>query len=109
MRSTWSRLACCVVGIFVLVGITRSVPAQTRPAGAERLSSITRVYDVRDLLLQIRDYRFTGRLGAPRDTGAEGSEEGGGGGGGGKGLFGGGGMPEGEEKQPSPAENLMSL
>ena len=54
---------------------------------AERGNALlTRVYDIRDLIMDIRDFPFTGAIGMPVEEGAMG----GGGGGGGQSLFGGG-------------------
>jgi hypothetical protein len=73
---------------------------------AERANAlITRVYDIRDLIMDIRDFPFTGAIGMPVEEGAMG------GGGGGQSLFGGGqGAEEHKErKEQTRAERAEQL
>src|SRR4051812_31461177 len=48
-------------------------PADVKEAQAKETS--TRVYDVRDLILIIQDYPYTGTLGVPADRGSVGTPE----------------------------------
>lgn len=64
------RLNWMLALVFILCGSASFVQAQaTKPAAPrDPEETFTRVYDVRDLLIQIPDYPFAGRIGAPSDT-----------------------------------------
>src|SRR4051812_23613293 len=63
------RMILTTLVLVLCAPITRAAEAPTtRPKPAAPASdTLTRVYDVRDLLMSIDDYPFDGRLGAPQD------------------------------------------
>jgi hypothetical protein len=91
--------------------------AQVPPGqgGAKKEETITRVYDVTDLVITIPDHRDDSTIVPPTRIGAsrrQANTGGGGGGGGGGGLFGGGGGQGGKakpENEVSQSDQLMKL
>src|SRR3954469_5495920 len=63
------RFMTTMCALFVLLGGCVAAFAQaTRPASAKE--TITRVYDVRDLTIAVRNFPFTGTMGMPAEHNA---------------------------------------
>jgi hypothetical protein len=75
--------ATLFVAFVVAVSSLVASPARAQQQPVRPAGTITRVYDIRDLIMDIRDFPFSGEIGLPADASS------GGGGGGGQSLFGG--------------------